>query len=63
MDEYLDTMTNEIEQGFQQKDGWKSCRHLLGKLIKELDEQLLEAESTIDALRLDLENMNPGSRT
>lgn len=29
----LDTLTNEIEQGFMQRGGWKSCRYLLGKLL------------------------------
>jgi len=58
----LDTLTNEIEQGFQQKNGWKSCRYLLGKWDKERENLLLEAESEIEALRLDLENLQPGTR-
>jgi len=29
----LDELTNEIEQGFMQRDGWKGCRYLLGKLV------------------------------
>lgn len=32
-DKTLDALTNEIEQGFMQRGGWKACRYLLGKLV------------------------------
>ncbi len=31
----LDSVTNKIEQGFMQRNGWKDCRYLLGKIVKE----------------------------
>jgi hypothetical protein len=31
----LDLVTNEIEQGFQQRGGWKACRHLLQTIVAE----------------------------
>jgi len=31
----LDAVVNEIEQGFQQRNGWKECRHLLGAVVAE----------------------------
>ena len=33
----LDALTNEIEQGFMQHDGWETCRYLLSKLIADKD--------------------------
>jgi len=30
----LDRLTNSIEQGFMQKKGWETCRHLLENHLK-----------------------------
>lgn len=35
----LDNLTNEIEQGFMQRGGWKACRYLLGKLVGRLERE------------------------
>lgn len=40
MPDQLDLLTNEIEQGFMQRGGWKACRYLLGKLVEDI--KLLE---------------------
>ena len=39
MDE-LNILTNEIEQGFMQRGGWKACRYLLGKLVADKDREI-----------------------
>ncbi len=31
----LDSVANEMEQGFQQRGGRKACRYLLGKIVEE----------------------------
>ena len=38
----LDSVANEMEQGFQQRGGRKACRYLLGKIVEEERERLRE---------------------
>lgn len=47
----LDSVASEIEQGFSQRGGWKSCRYLLGKLDKEY-------AAEIERLRVENEKMD-----
>lgn len=40
----IDTLVNEIEQGFMQRSGgwcgWKTCRYLLGNLLADKDSEV-----------------------
>ena len=58
MSDPLDTLTNEIEQGFMQRGGWKACRYAVGKLVKKVDESYQKREKTqqseLERLRAEL---------
>ena len=47
----LDILTSEIERCFLRLSGWKTCRHLLGKLVESRDKELAILEAK--AARLD----------
>ena len=48
MSDELDIITNEIEQGFMQRGGWKACRHLLRKLVNDKDSAILRLQRAND---------------
>ncbi len=55
MADKLDILTNEIEQGFSQRGGWKACRYLLGELAKDhtakVGQVVEDANNLADQLR------------
>ena len=48
MQDELDILTNEIEQGFMQRGGWKTCRFLLERFITEREKTLQESHKVIN---------------
>ncbi len=46
----LDTWCNEIEQGFMQRGGWKACRHILGEIFNQRQEELERLQAIVGAL-------------
>lgn len=44
----LDTWTNEIEQGFMQRGGWKACRYILGEIFNQRQEELERLQAIIE---------------
>jgi len=43
----LDSLTNEIEQGFMQKDGWKTCRYMIGVLVENYNVEIKRLKTEI----------------
>ena len=50
----LDLLANEIEQGFMQQGGWRTCRYLLGKLVKEKQEKIEQLRKELFCVQMEL---------
>lgn len=46
----LDILANEIEQGFMQRGGWKSCRHLLSKQFNDMANRISTLVAIVEKL-------------
>ena len=47
MADKLDILTNEIEQGFKQRGGWKACRHLLERETHKWEQRAYDLEDVL----------------